>query len=70
MAGWSFAAGGGGAVLSVVRNLAIDLAPLRVNCIVPGLVATKVMEACLSSQRVDGVVLTASPTDNVRRWSF
>jgi NAD(P)-dependent dehydrogenase (short-subunit alcohol dehydrogenase family) len=44
MAGWSFVIGGGGALLAVVRNLAIDLAPLRVNCIAPGLVVTEMYD--------------------------
>ncbi|KAJ9095264.1 hypothetical protein QFC21_005630 [Naganishia friedmannii] len=38
--GWVVAAGMGGAVESATRGLAIDLAPTRVNCILPGAVDT------------------------------
>jgi NAD(P)-dependent dehydrogenase (short-subunit alcohol dehydrogenase family) len=39
--GWSVVAGVTGSVVSMARGLAIDLAPLRVNCIVPGFVDTE-----------------------------
>ncbi|KAI5450208.1 hypothetical protein NCC49_003357 [Naganishia albida] len=38
--GWSVAAGMGGSVESVTRGLAVDLAPTRVNCVLPGAVDT------------------------------
>jgi NAD(P)-dependent dehydrogenase (short-subunit alcohol dehydrogenase family) len=39
--GWSVVAGVTGSVISMARGLAIDLAPLRVNCIAPGFVDTE-----------------------------
>jgi NAD(P)-dependent dehydrogenase (short-subunit alcohol dehydrogenase family) len=42
MQGWALAAGVIGAVDSVTRGLAVDLAPLRVNMICPGYVVTEV----------------------------
>jgi hypothetical protein len=39
--GWSVIAGVTGSVISMARGLAIDLAPLRVNCIAPGFVDTE-----------------------------
>ena len=39
---WSMAAGLMGAVDSLARGLAIDLAPIRVNTISPGVVKTEV----------------------------
>ena len=40
--GWTLAAGMMGAVDSVTRGLAVDLAPIRVNVISPGYVRTEV----------------------------
>lgn len=40
--GWSLAAGLMGAVDSLTRGLAVDLAPIRVNVVSPGLVKTEV----------------------------
>jgi NAD(P)-dependent dehydrogenase (short-subunit alcohol dehydrogenase family) len=42
MPGWALAAGVIGAVDSVTRGLAVDLAPIRVNMICPGYVVTEV----------------------------
>lgn len=39
---WSLAAGLMGAVDSLTRGLAVDLAPIRVNVVSPGLVKTEV----------------------------
>ncbi|KAJ9107189.1 hypothetical protein QFC19_002849 [Naganishia cerealis] len=38
--GWAVASGMGGAIESITRGLAVDLAPTRVNCILPGAVDT------------------------------
>lgn len=40
LSGWSPLSGVAGAVETVTRNLALDMAPLRVNCVVPGVVDT------------------------------
>lgn len=42
MPGWSALSGIAGAVETATRNLALDMAPLRVNCVVPGVVDTPV----------------------------
>ncbi|KLO08233.1 short-chain dehydrogenase/reductase SDR [Schizopora paradoxa] len=39
--GWGLLCGGAGAVDALTRGLAIDLAPVRVNCICPGAVRTE-----------------------------
>ncbi len=39
---WTVAAGVSGAVDAVARGLAVDLAPIRVNVISPGIVKTEV----------------------------
>lgn len=38
--GWSALSGVAGAIETATRNLAIDMAPIRVNCVAPGVVAT------------------------------
>lgn len=42
MKGYGIATGIPGAVDSVTRGLAVDLAPIRVNAVCPGLVVTEV----------------------------
>jgi NAD(P)-dependent dehydrogenase (short-subunit alcohol dehydrogenase family) len=39
--GWSLTAGVTAGIAGAARGLALDLAPLRVNCIAPGLVKTE-----------------------------
>jgi NAD(P)-dependent dehydrogenase (short-subunit alcohol dehydrogenase family) len=46
--GMAVSAGQGGAAISSTRGLALDLAPLRVNCVVPGLVDTELWDASIS----------------------
>jgi NAD(P)-dependent dehydrogenase (short-subunit alcohol dehydrogenase family) len=41
MKGWAAQIGVAGAIPATARGLAVDLAPLRVNCVSPGLVATE-----------------------------
>ena len=36
--------GGGGALVSATRGLALDLAPVRVNCVMPGLLMTEMLD--------------------------
>lgn len=42
MKGWTITAGIAGAVDGAVRGLAVDLAPIRVNVIAPGVVKSPV----------------------------
>jgi len=48
---WSIVAGVAGAVDSVTRGLAVDLAPVRVNVISPGLVKTELWQDLPEDQR-------------------
>ena len=43
---WTFIAGGAGALDAATRGLAVDLAPIRVNTIAPGVVSVS-RESCL-----------------------
>lgn len=45
--GFSDVVASSGAHLAAAKALALDLAPVRVNCVVPGLVATEMFEVCL-----------------------
>ncbi len=42
--GWSIMAGGGSAIEGIARGLAVDLKPIRVNCVSPGAVHTELFE--------------------------
>jgi NAD(P)-dependent dehydrogenase (short-subunit alcohol dehydrogenase family) len=44
MRDWTFAAVAGGSLIGLVRGLAVDLAPLRVNCVVPGAIHTELLQ--------------------------
>lgn len=44
MPGWSPLSGVAGAIETATRNLALDMAPLRVNCVVPGVVDTELWD--------------------------
>ena len=46
--GYSVTVGMAGAVDSIARGLAVDLAPVRVNSVCPGLVLTEVTSGCHS----------------------
>ena len=47
--GWSLLVGVAGAIDAVTRGLAIDLAPIRVNVVSPGLVRTEVCLSCIDA---------------------
>lgn len=40
---WTFIAGGAGALDGITRGLAVDLAPIRVNTIAPGVVRVRLL---------------------------
>jgi NAD(P)-dependent dehydrogenase (short-subunit alcohol dehydrogenase family) len=42
--GWTFIAASGGSLVGLVRGLANDLKPLRVNCVVPGAIQTELLQ--------------------------
>lgn len=50
---WSLAAGLMGAVDSVTRGLAVDMAPIRVNAVCPGLVKTELWDPMPEDKRND-----------------
>jgi NAD(P)-dependent dehydrogenase (short-subunit alcohol dehydrogenase family) len=47
--GWTYAASAGGALDGMVRGLAVDLAPLRVNCVIPGAIQTELLQGLIDS---------------------
>jgi NAD(P)-dependent dehydrogenase (short-subunit alcohol dehydrogenase family) len=44
MPGWTIAAASGGALTGLVRGLAGELAPRRVNCVIPGAIHTELLQ--------------------------
>ena len=54
-AGWSVMAGWGAAVEGLARGLAVDLKPIRVNCVAPGAVNTELMQS-FSGGQLDAVL--------------
>lgn len=48
--GRALAASLGGAVEALARGLAVDLAPIRVNCVAPGLIKTELLEKRLTPE--------------------
>ena len=54
-AGWSVMAGYGAAIEGLARGLAVDLKPIRVNCVAPGAVNTELMRS-FSGGRLDAVL--------------
>jgi NAD(P)-dependent dehydrogenase (short-subunit alcohol dehydrogenase family) len=49
MPGWTIAAASGAALTGLVRGLAGELAPLRVNCVVPGAIQTELLQKVIES---------------------
>ncbi|KAH7408151.1 hypothetical protein DE146DRAFT_606025 [Phaeosphaeria sp. MPI-PUGE-AT-0046c] len=47
--GWTYAATAGGGLDGLVRGLAVDLKPVRVNCVVPGSIQTELLQRWLDS---------------------
>ncbi len=67
--GWSVIAGVGGAVQGLTRGLAVDLAPIRVNCVAPGAVHTELFER-FAGDTLEGILDTfreKSTTNTVGR---
>jgi NAD(P)-dependent dehydrogenase (short-subunit alcohol dehydrogenase family) len=60
--GWTFAAGAGASLEGLVRGLANDLKPLRVNCVVPGFIQTELLQGMLDKF---GEEKTAKMKENV-----
>jgi NAD(P)-dependent dehydrogenase (short-subunit alcohol dehydrogenase family) len=59
--GSAYVIGSGGALKTLTKGLAIDMAPLRVNCISPGLVATEMLEVrCLFLRRAKPWLISIS----------
>lgn len=54
MPGWAFAAAAGGSLDGLVRGLAGDLKPLRVNCVIPGAIQTELLQKFLDSAGEEG----------------
>lgn len=47
--GWSFGASWGAAVEGLMRGLAVDLKPIRVNCVAPGAIYTPILEKFMAN---------------------
>lgn len=59
--GWSPLSGVAGAIETATRNLALDMAPLRVNCVAPGVVLTELWDGMDQSTR-DGMMAERART--------
>lgn len=78
--GWSIYAAHGGSIEAMARGLAVDMAPIRVNCVAPGAVHTEIfeafggpdqLEATLSSFRDRSLTKTvASPEDLAEAYLY
>lgn len=53
--GWTFTAAAGGSTDGLVRGLAVDMKPLRVNCVVPGAIQTELLQRFLDSAGEEAV---------------
>jgi len=53
--GWTVPAAAGGAMHGIVRGLAVDLHPIRVNVVDPGAVDTELFGKVFTSEQLDGV---------------
>ncbi|KIL54518.1 hypothetical protein M378DRAFT_113979 [Amanita muscaria Koide BX008] len=54
--GWSLVAGYAGGIETMTRGLAVDLAPIRVNCILPGAVHTEFWDSAVGKEALDGAL--------------
>jgi NAD(P)-dependent dehydrogenase (short-subunit alcohol dehydrogenase family) len=54
-AGWSVLAGWGAAIEGLVRGFAVDLKPIRVNCVAPGAVNTELVQS-FAGDRLDAIL--------------
>jgi NAD(P)-dependent dehydrogenase (short-subunit alcohol dehydrogenase family) len=52
-AGWALAASICGAIEGLVKAMAVELAPLRVNCVVPGVIKTSLWDSMSENDRQD-----------------
>ncbi|PYH97112.1 short-chain dehydrogenase [Aspergillus ellipticus CBS 707.79] len=67
---WSVVAGYVGGICSVARNLALDLKPIRVNAVSPGLVATELWDGVMGEEEKQGMYgfyAERNPTGRVAR---
>lgn len=67
---WTIVAGYMGGVCSIARNLALELKPVRVNAISPGLVDTELWDAVVSADKKQGLLdkeAAKHPTGRVAR---
>ena len=58
MENWTIVAGAMGGVTSVMRNLALEMKPVRVNIVSPGLVDTELWNAAFGKEEKEGVFQT------------
>ena len=65
-AGWSVASAICGAMEGFVRAMAVELAPIRVNCVVPGVIHTPLWDSMPAAQR-DGLFQQVAGSSLVKR---
>ena len=65
-AGWSVASAICGAMEGFVRAMAVELAPIRVNCVVPGVIRTPLWDSMPTAQR-DGLFQQVAGSSLVKR---
>ncbi|OAL07685.1 NAD(P)-binding protein [Phaeosphaeriaceae sp. SRC1lsM3a] len=53
--GWTYTATAGGSLDGLVRGLAVDMKPVRVNCVVPGSIQTELLQKWLDSMSEEEV---------------
>ncbi|KAH4807783.1 hypothetical protein HBH61_128510 [Parastagonospora nodorum] len=54
MPGWTTIAAAGASIDGLVRGLATDMAPIRINCVVPGAIETELLQRYLGKIGEDG----------------
>lgn len=52
--GWTYTASAGGALDGLVRGLAVDMKPVRVNCVVPGAIETELLKKWIETLGEEG----------------
>ena len=60
--GTTFAASGAGAIEALTRGLAVELAPIRVNAVAPGVIRTPVWDSVPESERTGMFAMLADQT--------
>ena len=68
IAGWSVSASYAGGLHSMTRNLAVEMAPIRVNLISPGAVETPLWDHHMTKEQIEGFKTHAGKKHTTGRW--